>query len=131
MTSLGVAYLIETLSKIKSLEKIGIWLGKPHLPSLTVLACTNIDEYALLPVLKLGDLPKLKKFRIRDCKPLVFLSLLHPFRSRAITNDPEVPQRRSPEEDGRPGVLGLYFGWSFCEILKILISKLPIFGSQK
>ena len=80
MTSLGVAYLIETLSKIKSLETISLDLCKPHLPSLTVLDYTKIDEYALLPVLKLGDLPRLKKLVIGDSKPLVFLSLLHPFR---------------------------------------------------
>ena len=36
MTSLGVAYLIETLSKIKSLERSDFWISKPHLPSLTV-----------------------------------------------------------------------------------------------
>ena len=81
VTSLGVAYLIETLSKIKSLEEISISFSKPHLPSLTILGETNLDEYALLPVLKLGDLPKLRYLRIYDCKPLVFLSLLHPFRS--------------------------------------------------
>ena len=61
MTSLGVAYLIETLSKIKSLKRIFIFLSKPHLPSLTVLDYTKIDENALLPVLKLGDLPRLRE----------------------------------------------------------------------
>ena len=82
MTSLGVAYLIETLSKIKSLEEISIHPGKPRFPPLTVLGYTKIDAYALLPVLKLGDLPRLKNLVIGDCKPLVFLSLFILFVDR-------------------------------------------------
>ena len=81
MTSLGVAYLIETLSKIKSLEAIDLNLCKSTCYlTVIVIARTQVDQYALLPVLKLSDLPRLRWLKIDDCKPLVFLSLLHPFR---------------------------------------------------
>ena len=104
MTSLGVAYLIETLSKIKSLEKIFLSICKPHLPPLIVLDDINVDVYALLPVLKLGDLPKLKKLFIDDCKPLVFLSLLHPFRREYATEDPRLSPIDSQGENGTAGI---------------------------